>query len=72
MAKTVVSLSSSYTELFWNTSCFFQKGQSSGIATYGLVSVPDSSRTAEESGAEESGTETTYGPACIDYSLHRL
>ena len=32
MAQTMVSLSSSYTELFWRTSCFFQKGQSSGIA----------------------------------------
>ena len=33
MAQTVVSLFSSYTKLFWRTSCFFQKGQSSGIAT---------------------------------------
>ena len=32
MAQTVVSLSSSYTKSFWRTSCFFQKGQSSGIA----------------------------------------
>ena len=36
MPQTVVSLSSSYTELFWNTSCFFQRGQSSGIATKAL------------------------------------
>ena len=35
MAETVVSLSSSYTEIFWKTSCFFQKGQSFGIATTG-------------------------------------
>jgi len=34
MAQTVVPLSSSYTELFWKTSCFFQKGQSSGIANF--------------------------------------
>ena len=32
MAQTVVSLSSSYTKLFWRTSCFFQKGQASRIA----------------------------------------
>jgi len=30
-------LSSSYIELFWKTSCFFQKGQSSGIATFGIL-----------------------------------
>ena len=39
MAQTVVSLSSSYTELFWKTSCFFQKGQSSGIATTYYVTM---------------------------------
>ena len=33
MAQTVVSLSSSYTKIFWRTSCFFQKKKSSGIAT---------------------------------------
>ena len=32
LAQTVVYVSSSYTKLFWRTSCFFQKGQSSEIA----------------------------------------
>ena len=32
MAQAVISLYSSNTKLFWRTSCFFQKGQSSGIA----------------------------------------
>ena len=32
MAQTVVQLSSSYMKSFWRTSCFFPKGQFSGIA----------------------------------------